>query len=56
MASNNQSFEEECHIIEIQYGDYVIEDDIERMSYYDNDKKYNFFFYLLFLCNTLCSH
>ena len=32
-------FEEECHIIEIQYGDYVIEDDIERMSYYDNDKK-----------------
>ena len=31
-------FEEECHIIEIQYGDSVIEDDIERLSYY-NDKK-----------------
>ena len=31
-------FEEECHIIEIQYGDSVTEDDIERLSYY-NDKK-----------------
>ena len=31
-------FEEECHIIEIQYGNSVIEDDIERLSYY-NDKK-----------------
>ena len=31
-------FEEECHIIEIQYGDSVIEEDIERLSYY-NDKK-----------------
>ena len=29
-------FEEECHIIEIQYGDTVIEDDIERLSYYDD--------------------
>ena len=29
-------FEEECHIIEIQYGDLVIEDDIERLSYYNN--------------------
>ena len=48
-------FEEKCHIIEIQYGDSVIEDDIERLSYYD-DKNYKFFFYLLFLCNTLCTH
>ncbi len=31
-------FDEACHIIEIQYGDSVIEDDIERLSYY-NDKK-----------------
>ena len=31
-------FEDECHIIEIQYGDSVVEDDIERLSYY-NDKK-----------------
>ena len=31
-------FEEECHIIEIQYGASVIEDDIARLSYY-NDKK-----------------
>ena len=29
-------FEEECRIIEIQYGDTVIEDDIERLSYYDD--------------------
>ena len=29
-------FEEECHIIEIQYGDSVVEDDIERLSYYDD--------------------
>ena len=27
-----------CHIIEIQYGDEVIEDDIERLNYYKNDK------------------
>ena len=31
-------FEEKCHIIEIQYGDSVIEDDIERLSYYDDKK------------------
>ena len=31
-------FEEECHIIEIQYGESVIENDIERLSYY-GDKK-----------------
>ena len=31
-------FEEKCHIIEIQYGDLVIEDDIERLSYYDDKK------------------
>jgi len=31
-------FDEECHIIEIQYGELVIEDDIERLSYYDNKK------------------
>ena len=29
-------FEEKCHIIEIQYGDSVVEDDIERLSYYDD--------------------
>ena len=28
-------FEEDCHIIEIQYGDSVTEDDIERLNYYD---------------------
>ena len=31
-------FEKECHIIEIQYGDSVLEDDIERLSYYDDKK------------------
>jgi len=31
-------FEEDCHIIEIQYGDAVIEEDIERLDYYE---KYN---------------
>ena len=29
-------FEKECHIIEIQYGDSVIEDDIERLNYYNS--------------------
>ena len=28
-------FERDCHIIEIQYGDVVIEEDIERLNYYD---------------------
>ncbi len=28
-------FEEDCHIIEIQYGDEVIEEDIERLNYYE---------------------
>ena len=28
-------FEEDCHIIEIQYGDAVIEEDIERLNYYE---------------------
>tara|TARA_A100001035_G_scaffold275307_1_gene268497 strand:- start:642 stop:1412 length:771 start_codon:yes stop_codon:yes gene_type:complete len=28
-------FEEDCHIIEIQYGDAVIEEDIERLDYYE---------------------
>tara|TARA_B100000900_G_C20541596_1_gene700717 strand:- start:92 stop:871 length:780 start_codon:yes stop_codon:yes gene_type:complete len=28
-------FVEDCHIIEIQYGDAVIEEDIERLNYYD---------------------
>ena len=28
-------FKEDCHIIEIQYGESVIEDDIERLNYYD---------------------
>ena len=28
-------FERDCHIIEIQYGDAVIEEDIERLNYYD---------------------
>ena len=31
-------YEEECHIIEIQYGKLVVENDIERLSYYDNKK------------------
>tara|TARA_X000001036_G_scaffold3768_1_gene3309 strand:- start:255 stop:1034 length:780 start_codon:yes stop_codon:yes gene_type:complete len=29
-------FDEDCHIIEIQYGDSVIEEDIERLAFYDN--------------------
>ena len=29
-------FDEDCRIIEIQYGDSVIEDDIERLNYYDD--------------------
>ena len=29
-------FEEDCHIIEIQYGESVVEDDIERLNYYEN--------------------
>ena len=29
-------FDEECKIIEIQYGESVIEDDIERLNYYDD--------------------
>jgi len=28
-------FEEDCHIIEIQYGDAVVEEDIERLNYYE---------------------
>ena len=28
-------FDEDCHIIEIQYGDSVVEEDIERLNYYD---------------------
>ena len=28
-------FKEDCHIIEIQYGDAVIEEDIERLNYYE---------------------
>ena len=28
-------FEVDCHIIEIQYGDAVIEEDIERLNYYE---------------------
>ncbi len=28
-------FNKDCHIIEIQYGDSVIEEDIERLNYYD---------------------
>ena len=31
-------FEEECHIIEIQYGESVIENDIERLYYYGGEK------------------
>lgn len=30
-------FEEDCHIIEIQYGDAVVEDDIERLDYYSEN-------------------
>lgn len=29
-------FDEDCHIIEIQYGDSVVEEDIERLNYYDD--------------------
>ena len=28
-------YKEDCHIIEIQYGDAVIEEDIERLNYYE---------------------
>ncbi len=28
-------FDEDCHIIEIQYGNSVVEEDIERLNYYD---------------------
>ena len=28
-------YDEDCHIIEIQYGDAVIEEDIERLTYYE---------------------
>ena len=38
MASNNKPFEVDCHLIEIQYGDTVVEDDIERLSLYENKK------------------
>ena len=31
-------FDEECHLIEIQYGDACVEDDIERTEYYDPGK------------------
>ena len=29
----------ECHIIEIQYGSKTDEDDIERISFYENNEK-----------------
>ena len=29
-------FEEDCHVIEIQYGNSVVEEDIERLNYYDD--------------------
>ncbi len=31
-------FDKDCHLIEIQYGDSVVEDDIERLSYYEDKK------------------
>ena len=31
-------FEEDCHIIELQYGDSVVEEDIERLSFYQEKK------------------
>jgi len=31
-------FENDCHLIEIQYGNSVVEDDIERLSFYDDKK------------------
>ena len=31
-------FDEACHLIEIQYGDACVEDDIERTEYYDPEK------------------
>ena len=30
-------FDKECHIIEVQYGDSVVEEDIIRLSYYDHE-------------------
>jgi cytidyltransferase-like protein len=32
-------FDEECKIIEIQYGDDTVEDDIERLYYYENNSE-----------------
>ena len=31
-------FEKDCHLIELQYGNSVIEDDIERLSFYEEKK------------------
>ena len=30
-------FEDDCHLIEIQYGSKVIEDDIERLYFYEEN-------------------
>ena len=32
-------FKDSCHIIEIQYGEAVVEEDIERLNYYDEENK-----------------
>ena len=31
-------FNKDCHLIELQYGNSVIEEDIERLSFYDKKK------------------
>ena len=31
-------FKENCHLIELQYGDFVVEEDIERLSFYKEKK------------------
>lgn len=35
-------YKEPCHIIEIQYGEYTEEDDIERLSFYEGENDTNF--------------
>ena len=47
MASNYNPFKEPVHLIEIQYGDECIEDDIERIEIIIN------FFYIIILYTIL---
>ena len=39
MASTINPFDETCHLIEIQYGEACVEDDIERTEYYFQNKQ-----------------